>query len=220
MEKQLKQIIEKAKIKIKVIDNEIDGDTHHNCKRRYSFELLDKLLESCMNGKCPNIEIGGHMYLVDISAEGYVKERAYFDYIDGTGNDSKKRYYKALSRITNILNCSKTPTLKEEIFKYDYDDLNSKSISGAKKRKAYWTYMANMRGANYEDNYYNSCKFINELLKKYSDAKSEINEVVKLKEIWKNNLHITNGIDLYGFCYVRQCYLSCKRISGLSLPLA
>jgi hypothetical protein len=177
-------------------------DTCHDFKRRISFVIMDLLLQECSEGKCPSLDPAYHKCLIDISAEGYVRERAYYYFEDeGKNNTEKEDYHRALSRIQKVLSCALMPKLNDELFEIDNIDLhdNLAHREGAERRKAYWRYISRLEnslknGDQYTD-YCESCSLLDAI---------ESNSPARLtKAYYETHIDMINGLDLFRFCFAR-----------------
>ncbi|MGD9170159.1 MAG: hypothetical protein PVI97_08870 [Candidatus Thiodiazotropha sp.] len=193
-----------AEIVDKILDDENQrekDDACHDLKRRISFEIMDRLLQECSEGKCPMLNPAYHKCLIDISAEGYVRERAYYYSKDEGENNTEKYYFKALSRIQKVLSCALMPKLNDELFEIDNLDLhgNLDHRKGAERRKAYWRYKSRQESSHKDGDQYTdfceSCSLLDAI---------ETNSSAKLnKAYYEKHIDMINGLDLFRFCFAR-----------------
>jgi hypothetical protein len=177
------------------------ADADHSLKRRLSFEILDGLLKDCANNTCPFLDLEYHNYLIDISAEGYILERAYYYSADKEKKDEKESYFSADSRIRKIFSCSiSTPKLNDKLFKIDNEDLdtNQNHQQGAINRKAYWRSLSRKkqrRDGDPNTDYSDSCDFVKKIT---SNDPTTLNEL-----FFTDYIDMVNGVDLFRFCFMR-----------------
>jgi hypothetical protein len=190
-------------------------DMYQSCKRIISFKIFDTLLDSCMAAICPKIIPYFHQYLTDISVEGYIRERAYLYYMDGIGKDDKERYFLAAQRGARMFECPvKKPTLDKEVFEIESNSFNVQAnYDGAIRRKAFWRYMSR-KTAGSEDDPINNHVIANEFVysmkgfyakTKYVEDKIDLEKIQRLRGLLEENLNIANALDMYKYCYFRQC---------------
>lgn len=188
---------------------ESNADQQHCQKRFMSFVILDYLLDQCENACCPVIDLTNHDFLIDISAEGYINERAYFYSIKDIGTDDKDRYYMALLSVRRIFECTKKPKLMEDVFEWDAQQLEKDQAIAdcAKRRKAYWSYLKFRPNNNSYADYYDACQFLETVLDAYHRRFDPEYDLRKLGDFLLSKLYLANGIDLLRFCFIRQCLI-------------
>lgn len=184
------------------------ADMHHDIKRRLSFDIFDDLLNYCMESKCPKIVPEFHYFLIDISVEGYINEKSYFYSIDDIGKNDVDRSHLSRQRGTRMFKCPvKKPSLDARIFEIDKESFKQDiCYRGAIKRKAYWNYLSKGRD-NSKMNYYEALSFVehmNELFTRGTGNEKKV-DLQELEELLMNNLNIANALDMYKFCFLRQC---------------
>lgn len=201
-DKRIVDILTKIK-SIKMLKN---IDIFHNIKRNHAFNLYDNFLELCMNGICPSISKEHAYYLVDISSEGYITQRAYYYSIDNIGIDDKDRLCIAQRKGMVSLACTKTPSLNKEVFEKDQDQIKNHYYLNAVKRKAYWNMLSQKH--KYADKDYNSAVYFVDKIKNLYDTgvnEKKYEAVQELKKLLVENLNIANALDMYKVCFLRQC---------------
>ena len=175
---------------------------------------FDRLLSDCEKGSCPaGYFVSSLLYpLTDISIDGYIMQNAYFSSLKSQDESSKltddDRYFRAVDRIKAVLNCAIPPTLGEDTFNIDTAEVfknisNDTAYHGARKRKAYWTYMMN----GTDDDYRHFCKatsFIDTVHSISSKTSITRSDIQKMRQLLQDNSHIANAIDLYRLCYIRK----------------
>jgi hypothetical protein len=180
---------------IKELDGQLNLDLRHSIKRKLAYDVFDKLLCYCNRDdktrQCPILPENVHQLLIDISLEGYINEEC-----SGTSHERKKE------NIHCVLKCSAAPTFSKSFIEKDISILNYPEVyECAARRKAFWSYLSGREGnpqADYESAVGYLLTIQNCCQKTYTGSKE------KLKETILNNTHITNGADLYKFCYVRR----------------
>ncbi len=200
--KTINEVLLQVQRELERLDKKQQTDAYHDAKRRLSFDTLDRLLDSCERGFCPCLNPEEHELLIDISAEGYILERAYFYSNDNIGTDNEDRYYMARNRIMGVFDCQvDEPKLGFSLFKKDCCEIEKSQYcgNGAKKRKAYWRYLARnvdvSKDSSAKNDFCDACGMLDSLCK--SGKK-------RTKQLWKNNLDIINGIDLFRYCLFRS----------------
>lgn len=183
-----------------------NADEIHWCKRLWSYDLMDEFLDGCAQGRCPNLAKEDLQYLIDISVNGYVKQKALRMSEANQGSDDKHRYYQALARAQAVLRCSINPTFPRDLFDADERDLASNPAhrEGARKRKAYWRYMDREGGEGSltdhdREDFCDACGFLNSVHSAPGGKASPPNP-----DDWERNFDIVNAIDLYRFCLQRK----------------
>ncbi len=197
--KELEDIIERETL-----------DGIHRQKRIYSFLVLDRLLDCCQKGVCPPLREDEHRFLIDISLQGYIQQRAYYYSVDGIGVDDDDRYNMAKRRIEQVLlRCEVDPNFKDTLFKRDYDLVREgETTHAATRRKAYWQFMHREYLGEDGDAYFdwNAAEVF--FQKMYEDKMEEDGgrEITldECRRLWLEHLDKANGVDLYRFCCTRK----------------
>jgi hypothetical protein len=118
-------------------------DRFHDVKRKYAFDLYDIFLDRCMKGVCPLISQVHSYYLIDISAEGYIANRAYYYSVDEIGKDSQDKFFIAQKKGKIMFECGvKKPALNKATFDGDQNQINNQYYKNAVRRKAYWNMLS------------------------------------------------------------------------------
>jgi hypothetical protein len=188
----------------KILDR-LEQDKVHGCKRIFSFEVLDRYLDCCQNGICPQIDQAHHNFLIDISVSGYFKQRAYYYSKDQIGKDNDDRYYMAVNKVETVFECKTDPDLNDDLFEQDLKELKSgEKAAGARRRKAFWRYMErtyNRKPGDPVSDFFNSKAFIDKVICNSSLENATLDEYMRQ---CKQSLDVVNGVDLYRFCHVRK----------------
>lgn len=213
-DKVIKQLLcQNNKEDISILDTIINvnilkqQDAFHAVKRKYAFDLYDIFLDHCMKGICPLISQAHSYYLIDISIEGYIANRAYYYSIDEIGRDSQDRFFIAQKKGKIMLECCvKKPSLNKEIFNEDQNQINKQYYKNAVKRKAYWN-MLSGKYKNSKEDYSNALYFVDKIKELYDRGinKKQVEVLQELKELLVENLNIASALDMYKFCFLRQC---------------
>jgi hypothetical protein len=190
-------------------DKSFNDDVSHDIKRRQSFEIFDRLLDSCMRHKCPLLVANSHKYLIDISVEGYILERAYFNSLDGT--EGVENYMMAQERVQRMLVCPIRPSLSPKLFDHDAEDAKN-NIENVIRRKAYWAYQSRIShqgGGDSRTDYAEAMNFQEQMTSAYLDATMNKKPVDLdiLKRLLEDSPYMANAIDMYRYCFIRQCQL-------------
>jgi len=181
------------------IAKQCDDDFFHSLKRRKSFDLLDGYLDLCCQGKCPDIKEIDIYHLVDISIEGYIKDRAYYYTVPKDqiiGKDDNDRYYMAWNKLRKVYNCSCLATIDRSIFLADTNEVEVIFREQARKRKAYWSYLSNA-ASDHVCNYCKSCEFVEKQKEKESNPDA-------YRQLILENQNKANAIDLFRLCHIRR----------------
>lgn len=211
LKKDKPQDIERIENLVDSILNAYRLDKYHDIKRALSFEFLDMLIEECNNGSCPAYSLDEDSWkaiwycLIDISVEGYINQRAYFYSRDKIGIDDIHRFDVAKSRIDKILNCEGNFILPKHMFSFDNTALRDPHIYGrAKERKAYWASMKHNPKNKLDSfrDYTSACELLKTIDNLFHERMHYPKE--KLKNLWGENFHIINGVELYKYCILRQ----------------
>lgn len=217
---KLKTIIEslRSRVEIQRLINKLNGDIirikddeSHYKKRSHSFVLFDCLLEGCQENECliSIIDYQLAYLLFDISLDGYLMEKAYYFYEKNGRQDDKLNYYNAEKLIKKVLDCKKNPAFQQDIFRIDSKELinrnyNNIAYYGARKRKAYWTFLKDYPKNEPTRDYCNSSKFIAEIHTLSNQHNHDEKDVENIKKLITQNYHIANPIDLYRVCLIRK----------------
>jgi hypothetical protein len=187
------------------IRDRLEQDMIHGCKRIFSFEVLDRYLDCCQNGICPQIDQAHHKFLIDISVNGYFEQRAYYYSKDLIGQDSNDSYNMAVNKVETVFECEADPDLNDSLFEQDLKELErGETADGARRRKAFWRYMDRTYKGKPGDpvsDFCNSKKFIDEVVCNSSPEDATLDEYMRK---WKQSLDVANGVDLYRFCRLRK----------------
>lgn len=200
------EAIEKVLEELVNIDKELEETYFHDTKRRLSFDKLDRLLNSCDKDICPHINPKDHLFLIDISAACYIRERAYYYSIDKIGFDDSDRYRMAENRLMKVFKCPVVnPELDSSLFEKDCatTKIQHHINECARKRKAYWRFMTRRDSGNKDgtakNDYCDACGILDSTC---GSKKSAFN--MKNKGFWLDNLDIINGVDLFRYCLFRS----------------
>jgi len=179
-----------------------DKDEKHELKRIASFEILDKLLNSCESNICPNFNEKDHYLLIDISISKYISDRAYFWGEKNEYSCDRDRQIKARERIEKVFQCKNICPKSADnlIINDDKDLLNNINLDCSKKRKAFWSFLSD-RNRSAIANYHIASNFL-------ANIQNGSLEKIVSKSIEENilleNSNIANGVDLYRFCFIRK----------------
>lgn len=179
-----------------VIEREKRYNEWHETKRCYSFHLFDHILSCCERGICYEINDRQHYYLVDISIDGYVNNRAYYYSIDKIGIDDNDRHLMAINKINNVFNCTKRCFFDTSIFDNDLNQIEFFHRNSVRNRKSYWTYMANKNG-DPVDIFCKTCDFL-ERQKLYIDSGNRDS----YKKLLLDNRDKSSAFDLFRLCSI------------------
>lgn len=205
MNTYLSKSIDDFRREMESIDKSFHAGEYHNLKRRISFEILDRCLESCVKEHCPQISKDDHYFLIDISVNCYIDERSYFYSIDEIGIDDNDRYLMAKKRIEHVFTCSQRCKLSKDIIEYDVKTLSANEVrNSAVKRKAFWVYLTEINKCHLTD--YNIAQdFIRERDKlNLCNNSNSAYTVEELRKFWNDKLYIINGVDLFSYCFLRN----------------
>lgn len=220
--KRFDSIVDDFNVKLINIIDDLASDSEHNSKRILSFKILDRIFNGCHEGKCHDIKEENlkdiHNLLIDISADGYINERAYFYSKDEIGQDDFGRHCMAANRLNVIFSCKKIPNLNDSVFDYDTKDLNVCHLENSKRRKAYWAFLKNSNCSSSVSNYESACYFVEKLrdlqnkIIDTSDSDDKEEVLNELKELLSKNLHIANTIDIFRYCHLRGKFESANKL--------
>jgi len=180
-------------------------DEAHDTKRLGSFILMDIFVNQCLEGICPTIPSGVGYFLVDISVDEYIDVKKYFYGLEGKGMSDQQRYKICKKLIKKILTCKKLPELDTEIFDSDINSIkeNPEILDAARHRKAFWTFSKYTPINNPVTDFAGACGLI-ERIDQFYTTDSEKPRIDSLKNYYKNNFHIVNGLDLFKVCAIRK----------------
>ncbi len=196
----------------KQILEELKADEEHGKKRLTSFACLDYFIDCCLESKqCPPITPGHHHYLIDISLEGYIMQRAYYYSKDGIGIDDNNRYLMSKERVERILNCADSCNLQANLFLRFLTEMEAtrRTERGIRVRKAYWTHLKFAPHNNPITDFEGACGFIEsfhqESLRLMQNPKHNGSlNLHQIRSFVYDNLHITNGFELFQFCLIKS----------------
>ena len=196
----------------RIID-EVEADDFHTTERTRSRFLFDGLLEECRNGRCPALpkNLWFIHCLTDISLDGYILQTAYLQSLKPNVNNDVGRYLDATQRIRTILECELPPTLDPALLYEDSRQINEGTswkckYEGARKRKAYWTYLKDRihrNGSLHGEDYRGADDFIRELHAISLKSQCDENDLQRVQTLPNDSFHIANALDLYRLCVIR-----------------
>ena len=203
-------IIKKFRQRVIEIHSEIKTytkeDSLHILKRRCSFDLMECALDCCSKGKCPPFTIEEHQMLVDISLEGYIAEKAWYDGEKNIGSDPDERNRMAYERVAKVLHCKNEPSVNDEIFVYDYNLLkhNHHLFQRAIHRKAFWAHMSD-RGRCHLENFSIGTSLVKGNMQLHENNGSMSNASLnQLINTISDNYYVCSGLDLFRICFFRN----------------
>ena len=195
-----------SKQKFEEIKKLPEGDYKHILKRTISFDRLDQLLSSCKDGKCPIINEYDIYFLVDISLDGYVNDRAYYYFKDSLLGNDDDRYKNAKERINIVFKCKKKPKIDQNVFDKDYNEIAGEKFLTSIRRKAFWISLKYQYESNHNPNldFCGAFGFISTVKEGHESLKSGNFHIDNFRSYLNENLHACNGLDLFRICYFRQ----------------
>jgi tetratricopeptide (TPR) repeat protein len=188
------------------VNHKIDDIRYHETKRLHSFDRLNDILTKCSKGICPTINKEDQYYLVDISLDGFMLDRAYYFFVDDLYFDAQGRYLEAKKLIQNVLKCKKNPKFNDTTiasFELDYNQMFHKEKS-VKNRKAFWISQKYEFDNTHDQrkDYCGACGFVKTVIDVHKQRFPYTEN--QLRIFIDKNSHVANGMDLMRFCYIRQ----------------
>jgi len=211
-ESEAKKRFEHIADELKENETTADEDYRHAKKRRLSFTILDCLIDYCVNAKkCPPIELRFEHYLIDISIERYIEDRAYFYSIDKIGTNDKNRYRMAEDRIKAVLECPNACRLGSKLFVGAIKDIMNEDLirSGTKNRKAFWTYLKFKPNNNPKTDYEGAAGFVKKFHLEFfkllqNKEQKQTRNWNHMKSFVENHRYILNGFELFQACAIKN----------------
>jgi hypothetical protein len=196
--------------KNKTFSEDLD-DRYHTLKRHIGFAWFDRMLDGCQKGNCPNCFTDDIFYaLTDMSLEGYVLQKAYLLSGGEDGKNDQERYFTALGKVHHVLTCKKETELNINLFNQDSRQVYYKTektsafYQSARLRKAYWKYLKGYPNNDQIENYFSTCRFIDNIHRIYNKKKCTSEELETYSALLFENYDIANPLDLYRYCIVRK----------------
>jgi hypothetical protein len=184
------------------------SDIDHDTKRLVAFNMLDALLDYCIEDKvCPPYLEKCERFLIDISVAKYIELRAYYYSHDGIGTDDHDRYLMAENKIRNILNCGQACTISEQAFhKHQSSIKNNRVVAqGIRNRKAYWSYLTHDPYNNPVTDYEGACGIVESIHAQLKNPDTQdVAKVNSMNEFLCENMHLINGYELFLMCYLKR----------------
>ena len=194
----------------KDIISEYNEDIRQMKKRLESQLLTDLMLSNCLNHQCPQdcANPTALWFLCDISLESVVQKLAH-DLTISSDPDSVRAYYCGEALLRSMMNCDQITCLDDRVARTDTEEVSdwekhAVQFSGARRRKAYWSYLEyqpyNVPRADYQD----ACGFIEKMSWYCNLEQPEEKDVEAVKQLLLQNKHLASVLDLIKLCLIRK----------------